>query len=190
MGEAALRRDGLKTPAAARLVSQLVVTRRPGRTSQGILRAGSLAIPCALGRNGLTRFKREGDGATPVGRFRLLGGYIRQDRIGLAGQQLGLKPTPVGLGWCDEPLAANYNRPVRLPHAASHEDLRRADGLYDVVLVLDYNINPRRRGRGSAIFFHLARRDYAPTAGCVAITREDMRRLLPRLSSDTVMIIR
>ena len=180
----------LKPPATARLLSQLIVTRRPGQTARGILRAGILAIPCALGRTGLTRFKREGDGGTPAGRFRLLGGYVRQDRIRLAGQPHGLKPTPSNLGWCDEPRAANYNRPMRLPHAASHEELRRADELYDVVLVLDYNINPRSRGRGSAIFFHLAQADYAPTAGCVAITRDDMRRLLPRLSPDAVMIIR
>ena len=84
----------------------------------------------------------------------------------------------------------NYNRPVTIPYAASHETMRRQDRLYDFCIVLDWNIRPRRRGRGSAIFFHLARPGFTPTQGCVAVTLATMRRLLPHLSTDTVLHVR
>ncbi len=172
------------------LIRRLIVTRLPGRVNAGRLLAGALAIPCALGRHGVTRCKREGDGKTPAGRFALTGGYWRQDRLPLPGGHLPLRPIKASMGWCDDPADANYNRPLRLPARARHEELLRADGLYDVVLVLDHNQRPRVRGHGSAIFFHLTRTGDDPTAGCVAISRADMLRLLPRLSRDCVMIIR
>lgn len=83
--------------------------------------------------------------------------------------------------WCDDPASPNYNRPARLPLSASFEHLRRSDGIYDVVVVLDWNMRRRVRHRGSAIFFHLARADFGPTAGCVAVDRKAMRILLPHL---------
>ena len=172
------------------LIRRLIVTRMPGRLDAGRLQAGALAIPCALGRNGVTSFKREGDGKTPAGRFALKGVYWRQDRWPLPGAQLPLRPIKANMGWCDDVGDARYNRPLRLPARARHEELARADGLYDVILVLDHNQRPRVRGHGSAIFFHLTRKGDDPTAGCVAISRAQMRRLLPRLSRDCVMIIR
>jgi len=172
------------------LIRRLIVTRSPGRLSAGRLQAGALTIPCALGRNGVTQRKREGDGKTPVGRFALTGGYWRQDRSPLPGAHLPLRPIKADMGWCDDVGDANYNRPLRLPARARHEELARSDGLYDVVLVLDHNQRPRVRGHGSAIFFHLTRNGDDPTAGCVAIARAQMLRLLPRLSRDCVMIIR
>lgn len=130
--------------------------------------------------------KREGDGGTPLATMRLLGCYVRRGRFqmrsGLPMQVIGPK-----LGWCEVPSDRNYNRPVKMPYAASHETMMRADDLYDACIVLDWNIRPRRRGRGSAIFFHLARPGFAPTAGCVAITHQAMARLLPLLSPRTVM---
>ena len=90
--------------------------------------------------------------------------------------------------WCDDSGDRNYNRPVRLPYGRSREGMWRDDRLYDIGL-LDYNIRPRVEGRGSAIFFHLAREDLSPTAGCVALKRADMRRLLPRLSRRAVMVV-
>jgi L,D-peptidoglycan transpeptidase YkuD (ErfK/YbiS/YcfS/YnhG family) len=136
-------------------------------------------LHCALGRSGLARAKREGDGATPVGLHRIETVLVRRDRFRTAAITRPLRPD---MGWCDDPQAGAYNRPVALPCAASHERLWRDDGLYDVIGVLDWNRRPRIKGRGSAIFFHLARSDLAPTAGCVAITAADMRRLLPRLA--------
>lgn len=92
-------------------------------------------------------------------------------------------------GWCDDVDDGRYNRPLRLPCESSHEDLWRADGLYDWVIVLDWNVRRRVVGRGSAVFFHCARHDLGPTAGCVALRSADMRRLLPRLTRRTVMVI-
>ena len=172
------------------LIRRLVVNRRPVHVSAGRLQAGFITIFCSLGRNGVTRSKREGDGKTPAGRFRVTGGYLRQDRLRRVGGAFRLKPITADMGWCDDPADANYNRPLRLPAHARHEELLRADGLYDVVLVLDHNQSPRVRGLGSAIFFHLTRNKMDPTAGCVAISRQQMMNLLPRLSRDCVMIIR
>jgi len=179
--------EGMK---AHGLIHRLVVTRAPGRMSAGRLQAGAITIPCSLGRKGVIRSKREGDGKTPAGRFRVIGGYWRQDRLRLPGGALKLEPIKAHMGWCDDPADANYNRPLRLHARAHHEELLRADALYDVVLVLDHNQSPRVRGHGSAIFFHLTRNRNDPTAGCVAISRAQMLRLLPRLSRDCVMIIR
>jgi L,D-peptidoglycan transpeptidase YkuD (ErfK/YbiS/YcfS/YnhG family) len=92
-------------------------------------------------------------------------------------------------GWCDDPDAGAYNRYIRLPSRHGHEELWRCDRLYDVIVVMDHNHSPRRKNAGSAVFFHLAEASYAPTAGCVAITLSDMRRLLPRLSRRARMII-
>ena len=178
---------GLK---ALGLIRRLVVSSAPGHRSAGRLQAGALAIFCSLGRKGVTSCKREGDGKTPRGRFRLIGAYWRQDRLRRPGGALRLEPIKAHMGWCDDPADANYNRPLRLPARAGHEELLRADGLYDVVLFLDHNQSPRVRGHGSAIFFHLTRNKMDPTAGCVAISRAQMLRLLPRLSRDCVMIIR
>lgn len=167
----------------------LRVRSRPGGGHLGLLTVGGLTLPCALGRSGLTRFKREGDGATPVGRFELLGGFRRADRALPPGGPLPLTPIRSDHGWCDDVGDGRYNRLVRLPFAPSHETLRRDDPLYDLVIVLDANIRRRVIGRGSAIFFHLAREGFEPTAGCVALSPADMRRLLPRLGARPVMII-
>ena len=103
---------------------------------------------------------------------------------------LGPMPIAGNLGWCEVPADRNYNRPVRIPYRASHETMRRGDRLYDYCLVLDWNISPRRRGRGSAIFFHLARPGFTPTQGCVAVTARVMARLLPWLSDRTVLEVK
>ncbi len=169
-------------------LSALVVRARPGNPTQGLLQAGHLVFSCALGRGGITSNKREGDGATPLAVMRFLSGYFRSDRFAPARRtRLPMAASDAALGWCDAPQDRNYNRPVRLPYKAGHETMQRADHLYDACLVLDWNIAPRKRGRGSAIFFHLARPGYKPTEGCVAISRRDMERLLPHLSRRTVL---
>ncbi|MER9021772.1 L,D-transpeptidase [Mesorhizobium sp. M0815] len=166
----------------------LTVRARPGHASQGFLQAGKLVFPCALGHGGISAGKREGDGATPLASMRILSGYFRGDRFS-SGRRTRLAMTPIGrdVGWCEVPGDRNYNRPVKIPYGASHERMQRADDLYDACLVLDWNIVPRRRGRGSAIFFHLARPGFTPTQGCVAVTARTMARLLPLLSERTVV---
>lgn len=165
----------------------LVVRARPGNPAQGLLQAGKTVFPCALGRGGISAGKREGDGATPLAAMRILSGYFRNEQF--PGRRTRLAMTPIGpdLGWCEVPDDRNYNRPVKIPYGASHERMRRDDRLYDACLVLDWNIAPRRRGRGSAIFFHLARPGFTPTQGCVAVTARTMARLLPLLSDRTVV---
>lgn len=165
------------------------VRAKPGDRTKGLLNAGGAVFPCALGRGGISSNKREGDGATPLARMRLLGVYLRDRRFDRR-SPLPIKPITPTLGWCEVPADRNYNRPVRMPYAASHETMRRSDDLYDACIVLDWNIRPRTRGKGSAIFFHLARPGFAPTAGCVAVTHAVMRRLLPRLSRHTVLTVR
>ncbi|MEM9277538.1 MAG: L,D-transpeptidase family protein, partial [Pseudomonadota bacterium] len=90
-------------------------------------------------------------------------------------------------GWCDDDQSANYNRPVKLPYKGSHEKMARTDRLYDVCIVLDYNIKPVKRGKGSAIFFHQTSKTLDPTAGCIAINPDDMRRMLPYLTEKSVL---
>jgi L,D-peptidoglycan transpeptidase YkuD (ErfK/YbiS/YcfS/YnhG family) len=150
----------------------------PGERHRGLLRCGALLLPCAIGRSGVTQVKREGDGATPAGRHRLLWLYARPDRV--LGPRSGVPARAVRRhdGWCEDPRDGRYNRPVRLPADTGHETMWRDDHLYDIVGVLDWNFAPRIRGRGSAIFVHLCRPGFAPTAGCIALRGEDLKRLL------------
>lgn len=133
---------------------------------------------CALGRRGVRAYKREGDGATPEGLLVLRRVLYRADRVRGLHTALPCEPLRQSDGWCDTPDSPDYNRQVRLPHRAHCEGLWRTDGLYDVVGVLGWNDAPAVPGRGSAIFLHVARGDYAPTDGCVALALPDLLRLL------------
>lgn len=146
--------------------------------SRGRLHFGGRVFDCALGKTGITARKREGDGATPAGSYTLLGGFFRADRLARPETLLPLRPTDPLDGWCDDAADARYNRPVRLPLAASHEALWRTDRLYDIVVVLDQNISPRIPGGGSAIFFHIAAPGFSPTEGCIAVSPATMRHAL------------
>lgn len=147
-------------------------------TPDGLLRFRGETLRCALGRGGIRADKQEGDGATPVGLLPLRRVLWRADRGPRPATALPAEPIAPGDGWCDDPGHADYNRAVRLPHPARHERLWREDSLYDVVAMLGWNDAPVVRGRGSAIFLHVARADLAPTEGCVALPEQDLRRLL------------
>jgi L,D-peptidoglycan transpeptidase YkuD (ErfK/YbiS/YcfS/YnhG family) len=127
--------------------------------------------------------KREGDGKSPIGSFRLLKGFWRADRLAKPVTTLQLKPLKPTMGWCDQTGHRLYNRPVTLPFGASHEVLTRADTAYDIVIILNHNITPRRQNQGSAIFLHLIRDGASHTEGCVAISLSDMRKILQGLNS-------
>ena len=133
---------------------------------------------CAVGRGGVTGDKREGDGATPAGRFPLRRVFYRADRLAPPKTALPLRALASDDGWCDDPNHPSYNRLVRLPHAAGHEDLWRDDGVYDVIVEVGYNDDPVTPDLGSAVFLHVARTDYEPTEGCVAIALDDLLALL------------
>ncbi len=145
---------------------------------QGYLKVGPLTLKCALGRSGIGMLKREGDGHTPRAPLRLLYGFWRSDRVARPVTRLPMFPSRKVMVWCDDPKSPAYNRLSRLPLKESHETMCRADALYDIVIVMDWNVSSRRRGAGSAIFLHLARPGYQPTEGCIAVTARDMRRLL------------
>ncbi len=163
----------------------IVVRRRAGERCRGTLLFRGWRCPCALGRSGVSAFKREGDGASPRGRFPLRRIWLRPGKLRAPALRLPVRLTRPDDGWCDDPRHARSNRPVKLPFAASHEKMWRDDDIYDAVIEIGWNDRPARRGRGSAIFLHLARPGYAPTEGCVAIRAADMRRLLPMLTPRT-----
>jgi L,D-peptidoglycan transpeptidase YkuD (ErfK/YbiS/YcfS/YnhG family) len=133
--------------------------------------------------------KREGDGGTPLGRFPVRLVLYRPDNNPRPRTLLSVRAIRAGDGWCDDPRDRNYNRLVRLPSKRSVEGLMRDDRLYDLVLVLGYNDRPRIRGRGSAIFMHLARDGYTPTEGCVALSRRDLLAVLAEIKSGTTVLI-
>jgi L,D-peptidoglycan transpeptidase YkuD (ErfK/YbiS/YcfS/YnhG family) len=173
-----------------RTVRNISVRPKPGNKSQGLLSIDGRVMVCALGKGGIKAIKREGDGGTPLARMRLLCAYVRMDKVANRATLLPVAPISPNLGWCEVPADRNYNRPVRLPYAAAHETMRRADELYDIAVVMDWNIVPRRRNGGSAIFFHAARPGLTPTEGCVALPGDALRRLLPRLSARTALTVR
>jgi L,D-peptidoglycan transpeptidase YkuD (ErfK/YbiS/YcfS/YnhG family) len=173
-----------------RLIRHIVVRPRPSNRSQGLLSIDGRVQVCALGKGGIRALKREGDGGTPLARMRLLACYIRADNVVNRQTMLPQERISFKLGWCEVPSDRNYNRPVSLPYPVSHEPMRRKDNLYDIVIVMDWNIRPRKRNGGSAIFFHVARPGLTPTEGCVALPGDVMRRLMPRLSDRTVLTVK
>ena len=168
----------------------IVVTPIAAAVTRATLRYKSLAFTCALGRSGVRVDKHEGDGATPVGRYALKRLLYRADRLMPPATKLPIWPTAKDDGWCDAPDDANYNRPVKLPYPASAENMWREDSLYDLVVVLGHNDDPVVPYAGSAIFIHVAAPDFAPTAGCIALAREDLLAVLRALPGATFIDIR
>ena len=167
------------TPARPKNLLGLAVRARSLGAPQGLLLVGGRVFRCALGRGGRQARKREGDGATPIGVWRLRRVLYRCDQT-LRPRTAGLPVSIIGRadGWCDACGDRNYNRAVRLPYSASAERLWREDRVYDVVAVLDHNERPRRRGGGSAIFMHVARAGLTPTEGCIALRLADLKQVL------------
>lgn len=155
--------------------------------SDGSFQAGDLNTTCAIGRGGMIEAaeKREGDGASPLGTWRLKRVFYRADRIDRPDTALPVIPLKETDGWCDAADHPLYNRPVTRPCSASHEKLWREDHAYDVIVELAHNDDPVIAGLGSAIFFHLAHDDGRPTEGCIAVSMEDMLRVLNDASADT-----
>ncbi len=176
--------------AGAKIIAKIVVRALNAGAARGTVAFGPLRFPCALGRSGIKALKREGDGATPRGRFALRRVLYRPVGVGLPPvTALDIRRVRASDGWCDSAFDRNYYRPVALPYAASAEHLWRADGLYDVVVVLGYNDVPRIKNRGSAIFMHVARTGFKPTEGCVALRAGDLRRLIAAVPRGSQIII-
>jgi L,D-peptidoglycan transpeptidase YkuD (ErfK/YbiS/YcfS/YnhG family) len=167
----------------------ITVRTRPGTRARGWLQVGTRHIPVALGPTGIRANKREGDKATPKGRFRPLRVWWRADRGLRPSTSLPVRRITSADGWCEDPADRRYNRPIRVPPGSPGDRLWRQDRLYDLILEIDHNTRPRIAGRGSAVFIHVARPGFAPTAGCVALRAPELRRLIPRLSRKTRIII-
>jgi L,D-peptidoglycan transpeptidase YkuD (ErfK/YbiS/YcfS/YnhG family) len=160
-----------------------------GDPRRGWLTAGGRTIPVALGRAGIRANKREGDGGTPRGTFHPRQLWWRADRHPRPRTLLPVRAIGPEDAWCEDPSSRHYNQPVRLDSARGGDRLKRKDHLYDFIVEIDHNCLPRIQGRGSAVFLHLARDNFGPTAGCVSMTKSAMLRLLARLGPDTKIVI-
>jgi len=168
---------------------RLRVSARPGSRTRGWLTVGSLTIPVALGRGGIRANKREGDGGTPKGAFRLLRLWWRADRHSRPRTLLPVRRITPDVAWCEEPHDRRYNQPFRRAADTAGDRLWRDDQLYDFIIEIDHNTRPRVAGRGSAVFIHVARPGFRPTAGCVAMTLPRLRWLLGRVGPKTSIVI-
>jgi L,D-peptidoglycan transpeptidase YkuD (ErfK/YbiS/YcfS/YnhG family) len=167
----------------------MTVRRKPGDLRRGWLVAGQLSLPVALGRGGIKANKREGDGATPRGTFRLKRLWWRAGRHPRPATLLQVKRIMPDDGWCEDPSNRHYNRHIKVPPKSEADRLARKDNLYDFIVELDHNTKPRVARRGSAVFIHVARPGFSPTAGCVALDINSLRRLLARLGPRTRIVV-
>jgi L,D-peptidoglycan transpeptidase YkuD (ErfK/YbiS/YcfS/YnhG family) len=142
-------------------------------------------IKCALGKRGIGRKKREGDFITPVGQFKIEYILYREDRIKRLNTDFKQLIITKKMGWCDDPESKKYNKIIKLPFNYNFEKLYRKDNIYDVILVLNYNMNPIRKNKGSAIFIHVAKRNYKKTRGCVAIKKTELLKILKHIKKNT-----
>ena len=167
----------------------IIVKRAPGRSQEARIALAHHVRRAALGRSGLRALKREGDGGTPLGRFPIRGVLYRADRFQRPHTMFPIHAIRANDGWCEDPENRNYNRIVKLSARSTADHLMRADHLYDVVLVLGYNDRPRVRGKGSAIFVHIARDGLTPTAGCIALRHRDLLAMLAQLRHGSSILV-
>ena len=160
-----------------------------GSRTRGLLTAGSQTWPVALGRGGILADKREGDGATPRGRFRLLRLWWNPERGLRPATRLPVRRIAPNDAWCEDPTDRRYNRNIKMAAGEAGDRLRRQDHLYDLIMEISHNARPRMARRGSAVFIHVARPGLAPTAGCVAMPKPHLCRLLNRVGPDTRILI-
>jgi len=178
-----------KTTAREQPLPFVRVRRAAGDPRRGWLTAGGWTVPVALGRGGILANKREGDGGTPKGTYRPLRLWWRADRHVRPRTHLPARPIRAEDAWCEDPRDRRYNQPIRLINGQAGDRLTREDHLYDFIVEIDHNAGPRIAGRGSAVFLHLARPNFSPTAGCVSMTKSSMLRLLRRMGPRTKIII-
>ena len=155
----------------------------------GYLKYKNLKFRCALGKAGIGKKKIEGDNITPRGTFNIVKIYYRDDRVKKIPSKFRLIKITKKMGWCDDPNNKSYNQLINLPTNCKYEKLYRKDNVYDLVIVLDYNIKPTIKNKGSAIFIHVARHDYKKTAGCIALKKNHLKKLIKTIEKNTKVII-
>jgi L,D-peptidoglycan transpeptidase YkuD (ErfK/YbiS/YcfS/YnhG family) len=148
-----------------------------------------LKFKCSLGKNGVTKNKVEGDKCTPSGVYRLKQVFYRADRIKKITTNLKKVKIKKNMGWCDDPSSERYNRLIKIPYKFSHERLYRKDHIYDIVVILNYNMNPVVKKRGSAIFMHITKKNYLKTLGCIALKKNDLLKILNKVKKDNIIKI-
>ena len=155
----------------------------------GYLKYKDLKFKCALGKAGIGNKKVEGDNITPNGIFRIVKIYYRKDRVKKLSSKFKLIKINEKMAWCDDPKSRKYNQLIKLPTKYSHEILYRKDNIYDLILVLNYNMTPIIKNKGSAIFIHVAKKNYKKTKGCVALKKADLNYLVKEIKKNTKVII-
>ena len=178
-----------QTNPHARALSAIRIHPSAGDPRRGWLIARGQTVPVALGRGGIRANKREVDGGTPKGTFRPKRLWWRDDRHPRPRTFLPVRAIRPEDAWCEDPQSRHYNQPVRLDRDRGGDRLKRDDHLYDFIVEIDHNSSPRIAGRGSAVFLHLARENFSPTAGCVSMTKSAMLRLLQQLGPQTKIVI-
>ena len=146
-------------------------------------------VKCALGKRGIGNKKKEGDLITPKGSFKINGILYRPDKVKNLITKLRKKMINKKMGWCDDPKSKKYNQLIKLPFKFNFEKLYRNDDIYDIIFVLSFNTNPIIKNKGSAIFIHIAKRNYSPTKGCVAIKKDDIKKLARVINRKTIVKI-
>ena len=142
-------------------------------------------VKCAVGKRGISQKKREGDLITPVGRYRIKYVLYRKDRIKKIQTQLRKIIIRKNMGWCDDPRSKNYNKLINLPFNYSYEKLFKKENIYDIILVLNYNMGPVKKNKGSAIFIHIAKKNYKKTQGCIAVKKTELLKILRKIDINT-----
>ena len=148
------------------------------------LRYKNLKFKCAIGKAGIGEKKIEGDNITPKGTYKIIKIYYRKDRIKELVSQIKLIKIKKNMGWCDDPKSKKYNQLIYLPTKYSHEKLYRRDNIYDIILVLNYNIKPIIKNKGSAIFVHVVKKNYKKTAGCIALKKNNLMKLVLKIQKN------
>ena len=146
-------------------------------------------IKCAIGKRGIGNKKREGDKITPIGKFKIKTILYRKDRISHFKCKINKLSIKSDMGWCDDPKSKKYNQLIKLPFKFNFEKLYRNDDIYDILIILNFNTNPLIKNKGSAIFIHIARRNYPPTKGCIAIKKNDIKKLAREINRKTLVKI-
>ena len=151
----------------------------------GYLKYKNFKFRCALGKGGIKQKEREGDFITPKGKFKLIKIYYRSDRIKKINSTLKTIKIKKNMGWCDDVSSNYYNKQIKISKKIGHEKLHRKDNLYDIIVVLNYNLNPIIKGKGSAIFLHVAKKKYNKTQGCIALKKDDLLSLVSKIKKNT-----
>ena len=149
--------------------------------NSGLLKYNNFKFRCAIGKAGIREKKREGDNVTPSGTFKIVKIYYRSDRIKKISSKFRAIKITKNMGWCDDPNSKNYNQLINLPSRWDHEKLFKKNNIYDIILVLNYNMRPVVKNKGSAIFIHVAKKNYQPTRGCIALKKIDLLKLLSKI---------